>query len=114
MRGGTPFHAKGSGGGGGGGGSSGGGKYKVGKTTTSTKTRTHSRSRSLGPRGLGKGNNGKMYVVRKKSVSRPSTERIEIVEREYVSESDSDGHPRRRAPALPAPDSPFSVPGAQF
>lgn len=111
MRGGTPFHAKGSGGGGG---SSGGGKYKVSKTTTTTKTRTRSRSRSLGPMGLGKGNNRKMYVVRKKSVSRPSTERIEIVEREYVSESDSVGHPHRRVLALPAPDSPSSASGAQF
>jgi hypothetical protein len=110
MRGGTPFNAKGSGGGG----NSGRGKYKVSKTTTTTKTRTRSRSRSLGPMGLGKGNNGKKYVVRKKSVSRPSTERIEIVEREYVSESNSDGHPHRRVLALPAPDSPSSASGAQF
>jgi hypothetical protein len=110
MRGGTPFHAKGSGGGG----SSGGGKYKVSKTTTMTKTRTRSRSRSPGPVELGKDNNGKMYLMRRKSVSRPSTERIEIVEREYVSESDSDGYPHRRVLALPAPDSPSSASGVQF
>jgi hypothetical protein len=94
IRGGAPFYSR----------SGAGTKHKVTKTT---RTKTRSRSQSRGPLGLGKGGAGQMYVMRKKSVSRPSTEKVEIVQREWESESGSDGA-RRRLLALPAPDSPAS------
>ena len=103
MGGGAPFNAR----------SSGGGRAKATKTTTTPKTRTQSRSRSRGPIRLGKNINDKMYVMRKKSFSKPSTERVEIVEREFVTESDSDGRPPRRL-LLPAPTSPTFQLGAQY
>lgn len=100
MRGGTPFHANNHGG---------GSEHKVTKTTT---TRTRSRSRSVGPLGLGKRNRSGMFLVRKKSVSKPSSERVEIVQREYRSGSDSEGPARNGLLALPAPDS--SSPGIEY
>ena len=91
IRGGLPFHVSVG---------TSGTKHKVTKTTS---TKTRSRSTSRGPLGLGKGRRGQKYVMRKKSVSRPSTEKVEIVEREWESGSDSDRGPRRLL-ALPAPD----------
>lgn len=80
-----------------------GGRYRITKTT---KTRTRSRSRSRGPLGLGKeSRSGQMYVMRKKSVSRPSTERIEIVERDYTSRPEGEGG-HGKFLALPAPPAP--------
>ena len=95
IRGGQPFYVKPS---------SAGTKHKVTKTT---RTKTRSRSQSRGPLGIGKGGSGQKYVMRKKSFSRPSTEKVEIVEREWHTGSDSDA-PGRRLLALPAPDSPSS------
>lgn len=92
IRGGVPFHAKPG---------TASNKHKVTKTT---RTKTGSRSRSRGPLGLGKGGRGQKYVMRKKSVSIPSSEKVEIVTREWESGSDSDP-PRRPLLALPAPDS---------
>lgn len=82
------------------------GRYRITKTT---KMRTRSRSKSRGPLGLGKeSRTGQMYVVRKKSVSRPSTERIEIVEREFDRRSEGEGRHRKYL-ALPAPPAPEVV-----
>lgn len=99
MRGGAPFHANNN---------TGGPTYRVTKTA---KARTRSRSRSAGPVGLGRRRRSGMYLVRKKSVSKPASERIEIVEKEYRSGSDSEGQAGRRLLALPAPD---SSPGVQY
>ena len=77
-------------------------KHKVQKTTVSKKP--GSRSRSRGPLAMGRGDDtAKMYVMRKKSkAGRASSEKVEIVEREWESDSDSGG--RRPMLALPAPD----------
>lgn len=91
IRGGVSFYAKAG---------SGGTKHKVTKTT---KTKVGSRSRSRGPLSLGKDGGGQKYVMRKKSVSSPSTEKIEIEQQEWESGSESN-EPRRRLLALPAPD----------
>ena len=91
LRGGLPFYVKT--------GRTTGTRQKVTKTTS---TRTRSRSRSTGPLGLGKGGRGQKYVVRKKSVSRPFTDKVESVEREWESGSESD-RPGKPLLALPAP-----------
>jgi hypothetical protein len=91
IRGGIPFYAKAGGG---------GTKHKVTKTT---KTKVGSRSRSRGPLSLGKDRGGQKYIMRKQSVSSPSTEKIEIVQQEWESGSESN-EPGRRLLALPAPD----------
>ncbi|KAL9108723.1 MAG: hypothetical protein Q9227_006519 [Pyrenula ochraceoflavens] len=100
IRGGAPFHANSSGAG------------STNNTTRVTKTRTRSRSRSRGPRVIGRRQRSGMFLARKKSVSKPSSERVEIVEEAYQSGSDSDGHGGHRLLALPAPGS--SSPGAQY
>jgi hypothetical protein len=77
-----------------------GGKYTTVKTI---KTRPRSRSKSRGPMGIGKHNRtGRMYVVRKKSVSIPSTETFEYVEREYAGRPDGEKMHKSRL-ELPAP-----------
>ncbi len=90
IRGGLPFYVK-----------TGGSTAIKHKVTKVTSTRTRTRSRSTGPLGLRKGGRGQNYVMRKKSVSRPSDEKVEIVEREWESGSDSD-RPGRRLLAPPA------------
>ena len=94
LKGGQPFYKLSSG--------TSGHKHKVQKTTVTK--RTGSRSRSRGPLAMGRGDDtAKMYVMRKKGkAGRPSSERVEIVEREWESESDTGG--RRPMLALPAPD----------
>jgi hypothetical protein len=97
MQGGQPLYVKTTDGG------EAGGRYRITKTT---KTRKRSRSRSRGPLGLVKeSRSGQMYVMRKKSVSRPSTERIEIVERDYTSRPEGEGG-HGKFLALPAPPAP--------
>ena len=83
--------------------SSGTTKHKIQKTTVTKKA--GSRSRSRGPLAMGRGDDtAKMYVMRKKGqAGRSSSEKVEIVEREWESESDSGG--RKPMLALPAPDS---------
>jgi hypothetical protein len=84
------------------GGEGAGGKYAIIKTI---KTRPRSRSKSRGPLGIGKDSRtGRMYVVRKKSMSLPSTETFEYVEREYDGRPEEKMH--KRYLALPAPPAP--------
>jgi hypothetical protein len=101
VGGGQPFHFSAAEGG-----EAAGGTYRITKTI---KTRTKSRSKSRGPMGLGKDNRtGRMYVVRKKSMSKPSTETIEFVEREYGARPEGERFYESRL-ALPAPPTPGSV-----
>lgn len=109
MNGGARFNSRPSGSG------STGGKQKFTKTTKTTKTttRVRSRSRSRAPTGGGMGRGSdRMYLVRKKSTSRPSASRVEIVDLE-ASDSD-DNYPRRPLLALPAPDTPSSGSGPRL
>ena len=94
LKGGQPFHKLSSG--------TAGHKHKVQKTTITKKA--GSRSRSRGPLAMGRGDDtAKMYVMRKKAkAGRSSSEKVEIVEREWESDSDNGG--RRTLLALPAPD----------
>ena len=94
LKGGQPFYKLSSG--------TSGHKHKVQKTTMTK--RAGSRSRSRGPLAMGRGDDtSKMYVMRKKGkVGRASSEKIEIIEREWESDSDNGG--RRPMLALPAPD----------
>ncbi|RVX71794.1 hypothetical protein B0A52_04193 [Exophiala mesophila] len=102
MNGGAPFNSRPSGSG------STGGKQRFTKTTT----RVRSRSRSRAPLGSGVRKSDRMYLVRKKSTSKPSASRVEIVDLERTSDSDGD-YPRRPLLALPAPDTPSSGSGPQ-
>ena len=84
-----------------------GGKHTITKTIN---TRPRSRSKSRGPLGIGKhSRTGRMYVVRKKSVSIPSTETFEYVEREYYAERPEGEKMHKRRLALPAPPAPGFV-----
>ncbi|KAH7381098.1 hypothetical protein BKA64DRAFT_685669 [Cadophora sp. MPI-SDFR-AT-0126] len=88
MRGGAPFYSQ----------SRSGSRYRI---THRPKSRARSRSRSVGVLGIEKGSKGQMYFVRrKKSAGNLSTERVD---RDYGSDSDTDGHAGRRFLPLPAP-----------
>ena len=63
--------------------------------------RQASYGRSVGVLGIEKGSKGQMYLVRKKkSAGSLSTERVD---RDYGSDSDTDGNAGRRFLGLPAP-----------